>query len=191
MMTHKLDAKDTLKIENEKRRKILPPEQTLINLDLQTGDVMADIGCGIGYFTIPASKIVGKNGKILALDISDEMLQDVEEKIIENDISNVEAILTEENHLKLESNSVTFAFASNIIHEVEEKERFLNEIKRIICPEGKIAILEWEKIDSNFGPPIERRLDRMDLIKLLDELNFSTISTIDIGEDFYGIIAQK
>ena len=48
MMTHKLDAKDTLKIENEKRRKILPPEQTLINLDLQTGDVMADIGCGIG-----------------------------------------------------------------------------------------------------------------------------------------------
>lgn len=60
MMTHKLDAKDTLKIENEKRRKILPPEQTLINLDLQTGDVMADIGCGIGYFTIPASKIVGK-----------------------------------------------------------------------------------------------------------------------------------
>jgi ubiquinone/menaquinone biosynthesis C-methylase UbiE len=190
-MAHKFDVKNKHKLDNEKRREMLPPEQTLINLDLHEGDIMADIGCGIGYFTIPASKIVGKSGKIFAIDISPEMLQDVGIKINENNISNVEIILTEENDLKLKDNAVTFAFISNVLHEADEKENFLKEVKRIISPDGKIAILEWEKINSDFGPPIDHRLDKLDLAKMLDKLEFSTISTIDIGENFYGIIAQK
>ena len=151
-MAHKFDIKNKHKLDNEKRRELLPPELTLINLHLQEGDIMADIGCGIGYFSIPASKIVGKTGKIFAMDISPEMLQDVEIKIKENNISNIEIILTDENDLKLEDNKVTFAFISNVLHEAEEKENFLNEVKRIIAPNGKVAIVEWEKITSEFWP---------------------------------------
>ena len=190
-MTHKFDAKNKHKLDNETRRKLLPSEQTLINLGLHEGDIMADIGCGIGYFAIPASKIVGDSGKIFALDISPEMLQDVGIKIKENTISNIEIILTEENDLKLEDNKTTIAFISCVLHEADGKENFLNEIKRIICPKGRIAIVEWQKINSEFGPPIEHRLDKVDLIKILDTVGFSDISTIDIGENFYGLIAQK
>ncbi|EKQ56171.1 MULTISPECIES: class I SAM-dependent methyltransferase [unclassified Clostridium] len=190
-MTHKFDAKNKHKLDNEQRRKLLPPKQTLINLGLQKGDMMADIGCGIGYFTIPASKIVGDSGKIIAMDISPEMLQDVQMKINENNISNIEIILTEENNLKLEDNKATFAFISLVLHEANDKENFLSEVKRIIAPGGKIAIVEWEKITGEFGPPIDHRLDRIYLTKMLDSLGFSDISTIDIGEDFYGIIAHK
>ncbi|RII35519.1 class I SAM-dependent methyltransferase [Clostridium chromiireducens] len=190
-MAHKFDAKNKHKLDNEKRRELLPPEQTLISLHLQEEAIMADIGCGIGYFTIPASKIVGENGKIFAMDISPEMLKDVEIKISDNNISNVETILTEENDLKLEDNKVTFAFISLVLHEANEKENFLNEVKRIIIPNGKITIVEWEKAESEFGPPIDHRIDRVSLMKLLDKVGFSTIESIDIGENFYGIIAQK
>lgn len=190
-MTHKFDIKNKHKLDNEKRRELLPPKQTLVNLKLENGDTMADIGCGIGYFTIPASEIVGRSGKVYAMDISPEMLQDVEIKIKENNISNIEIILTEENDLKLEDNKVNLAFLGNVLHEAYEKESFLNDVKRILCSKGKIAIVEWEKINSEFGPPIDHRIDRMDLVKLLDTLEFSNITTIDIGEDFYGIIAQK
>lgn len=190
-MTHKFDAKNKHKLDNEQRRNLLPPEQTLINLGLEEGDIMADIGCGIGYFTIPASKIVGESGKIFAMDILSEMLEDVELKISENNISNIEMVLTEENNLKLEDNKATFAFISLVLHEANEKEDFLSEVKRIIAPEGKIAIVEWEKVDSEFGPHIDHRLDKMDLIKILDTFGFNNISTIDIGENFYGIVAQK
>jgi len=190
-MTHKFDAKNKHKLDNEKRRELLPPEETLIKLGLHEGDVMADIGCGIGYFTIPASKIAGDSGNIFAMDILPEMLQDVGKKIKDNNISNIEIILTEENDLKLEDNKITFAFISLVLHEADEKEKFLREIKRIISPKGKIAIVEWEKIHSDFGPPIDHRLDRIYLSKMLDSLGFSNISTIDIGENFYGLIAQK
>lgn len=190
-MTQIFDVKNKHKLDNEKRRELLPPKQTLINLHLHKGDIMADIGCGIGYFSIPASKIVGNSGKIFAIDIQPEMLHDVEVETRENNISNIEIVLTEGNNLRLEDNKVNFAFVSNVLHEIEEKEIFLNEVKRIISPDGKIALVEWQKISSDFGPPIEHRLDRMDLIKMLDSLEFSTIETIDLGEDFYGIVAQK
>lgn len=190
-MTHKFDAKNKHKLDNQQRRELLPPDETLIKLGLHKDDIMADIGCEIGYFTIPASKIVGESGKIFAMDILSEMLNDVEVKIKEDSIPNIELVLTEENDLKVEDNKVTFAFISLVLHEADEKENFINEIKRIISPEGKIAIVEWEKINSEFGPPIEHRLDKMDLIKILDTLGFSNISTIDIGVNFYGIMAQK
>jgi len=133
---------------------------------------MADIGCGIGYFTIPASKIVGDIGNIFAMDISPKMLQDVGIKIKSNNISNIEIILTEENDLKLEDNKITFAFVSTVLHEADEKENFLKEIKRVISPKGKIAIVEWQKINSEFGPPIDHRLDKMDLLNHEDCLPF-------------------
>src|SRR5471030_208350 len=103
-MTHKFDAKNKHKLDNEKRRELLPPKETLIKLGLHEGDIMADIGCGIGYFTIPAAKIVGGSGNIFAMDILPEMLQDVEMKIKEKNISNIKTILTEENDFKLEDN---------------------------------------------------------------------------------------
>ena len=93
--------------------------------------------------------------------------------------------------MKLEDNKVTFAFISTVLHEADEKENFLKEIKRIISPKGRIAIVEWQKINSEFVPPIDHRLDKMNLIKVLDIVGFSNISTIDIGENFYGVIAQS
>jgi hypothetical protein len=64
------------------------------------------------------------------------------------------------------------------------------EIKRNLSPKGRIAIVEWQKITSEFGPPIDHKLDKIDLIKILNTLEFSNTSTINIGENYYGLIAQ-
>lgn len=190
-MTHKFDVKNKHKLDNEKRRELLPSEKTLISLGLHDGDIMADIGCGIGYFTIPASKIVGASGKVFALDILTEMIEEVEIKVKGNNISNIETILTQENDFRLEDGKITIAFISTVLHEIENTENFLSEIKRSLSSDGRIAIVEWKKINSEFGPPIAHRLDKIDLIKTLTALGFLNISTVDIGENFYGLIAQK
>ena len=79
-MTHKFDIKNKQSLDNEKRREILPPYKTLIGLELKEGDTVADIGCGIGYFTFPAAEIVGESGMIFAMDISAKMLEEVDQK---------------------------------------------------------------------------------------------------------------
>ncbi|WP_311135679.1 class I SAM-dependent methyltransferase [Acetobacterium tundrae] len=191
MMTHKFDVKNKHKLDNQARREMLPPEKTLISLGLKSGDIMADIGCGIGYFSIPAAKIVGKSGQVYAQDISAEMLGEVDQKIIDNHIGNIETIAADEHKLNLENSNITFAFISTVLHELDDKDSMLDEIKGVLADKGRIAIVEWQKINSEFGPPMGHRLDKADLMQRLAIHGFQKISAVDISEHFYGITAYK
>lgn len=187
-MKHKFDAKSKHKLDNPQRRELLPPERTLILMGLREGDVMADIGCGIGYFTVPASEIVGDSGKVYGLDVSEEMLGDVEKIIEEKKISNVETMLTDGSMPGLEHAGVTFAFTSNVLHEIDDAVGFIRDIRGMLAGKGRMAVVEWEKIDSDFGPPKDHRLDKAELAKIMVAAGFKNISLIDLGENFYGMI---
>lgn len=190
-MSHKFSAKDKNKLDNPERRKILPPEATLEKLHLQKGDVVADIGCGIGYFSIPAAVIVGEEGKVYAMDISEEMLEEVGERARKDNISNMERIKTLENSLLVADESITFALICNVLHETNELSSFLQEVKRILASNGKIAIIEWKKKESKIGPPVHHRIGKEDLIQLLKAMKFEEIESMDFGEEFYGIVGKK
>ena len=56
---------------------MLPPEKVLLLTGLKEGDIFLDIGAGIGYFAIPAAEITGESGKVIAADISPEMLDEL------------------------------------------------------------------------------------------------------------------
>ncbi len=190
-MTHKFNEKNMKKLDNPIRRKKLPPKQTLLNLGLSDGDIIADIGCAIGYFSLPASDIVGDSGKVYAIDISKAMLDVLKNKINENNITNITLIQSKEYDFGLDENSVNFAFMCNVLHEIENKERFLNEIKNILNNNGKISIIEWAKKETEFGPPIDHRLSRQECNELLINNGFNEISVTDIGNDFYSITGVK
>lgn len=190
-MTHKFDSSNRCKLDNEKRRQVMPPYKTLENLGLTGGVDVADIGCGIGYFTISAAEIAGPTSKIYALDISAEMLDEAEKRAFEAGISNIRSIMADEYDLKLEDQSVGFAILSNVLHEIEDKKRYINEINRILKSGGKLAIIEWEKVKGESGPPLEHRISSEEAVKLLAENGFGNIVKLSIGKDFYGITATK
>lgn len=190
-MSHKFDVNRKEKLNNPWRRENLPPKETLLKMNLAEGDIMADIGCGIGYFTFPAAEIVGPKGKVYALDISSEMLSEVKQKAERQNLPHVETVKTEEQNLKLTNEQVSYAFLCNVLHEISDLPGFLQEVLRIIKPGGKLAIIEWEKKQSPFGPPVEHRLDKRDLEELMHELGFKNIRRPKIGEEFYAFVAEK
>lgn len=63
-MAEKFNVAQRHKLDNPRRREILPPEETLSSFGLPPGAIMADIGCGIGYFTFPAARLLGPEGKV-------------------------------------------------------------------------------------------------------------------------------
>lgn len=191
-MTHKFDKNNRHKLDNETRRQIMPPRETLERLGFTTGVDMADIGCGIGYFSIPAAEIVGPSTKIIyALDISEEMLEEVEKRANEAGVSNIRRIKSEEYDLKLGDQSVGFALMSNVLHEIDDKQRYINEIHRIISDGGKLAIIEWEKVEGISGPPFDHRISYEETEKILSENGFKDCKRISIEQDHYGITAVK
>lgn len=190
-MTHKFDVEKRHKLDNPKRRELLPPLETLKKLGLSGGDIVADIGCGIGYFTIPAAEITGPEGKVYAIDVAEEMLKETRASASEKGYTNVELIKSDEYNLVLENDTVTYCFISNVLHEITDLKRFVKELNRILKSRGKLAIIEWKKVAGKWGPPVEHRLDNNMLISLLTDVGFIIDAQTDIGDDFHAIVATK
>ena len=190
-LTHKFDKNNRHKLDNERRRQIMPPSKTLEMMGLTDRIDVADIGCGNGYFTIPAADIAGPSSKIYALNISVEMLDEVEKRAFEAGIPNIRNIKVDEYDLKLGDQSVGFAILSNVLHEIDDKKRYGNEICRILQDGGKLAVIEWEKIEGESGPPLVHRISHEETSELLSETGFGNIVKLSIGQDYYGIMAIK
>ena len=190
-MVHKINVKEMHKLDSPERRKILPPKETLSNSGLTKNDIFLDIGCGIGYFSIPASKIVGPKGKVYALDKSIEMLEELKKRIIEKKIENIMPILTKDYDFIIDSEIGTFALMSNVLHEVDDKLFFLKETNRILKTEGKLCIIEWQKKETEKGPPIKYRLSELEVKKLLDQTNFILLDAYSIAENFNLYVSKK
>jgi ubiquinone/menaquinone biosynthesis C-methylase UbiE len=179
------------KLDSDERRRLLPPHETLRRLGLRQGEVVADVGCGIGYFSIPAAEIVGDSGWVYALDTSEEMLQELRTRLRSQGVRNVEPRSSVETTLGLPDGSVSFVFLSNMLHEVVGLEEFLSEVLRILQSHGRVAVIEWKKIPTGEGPPLEHRLSAEEVRGSLHRAGFVEASDLEINRELYGVTARK
>lgn len=196
-MTHKFDPQNRKRLDTEERRAIMPPAETLVRLGFKKTDVMADIGCGAGYFTIPAALFIDSdtdacsNACIFALDTSGDMLAEVTEKALDLGLKNIKCFKTSEYDLKIQDSCVDFAIICNVLHEIEDKPRFLAEVLRIMKPGATLAIIEWQKRRGEYGPSCEERIDKNQLRDLLVLSGLTYNDDFDFIENFYAVTVTK
>ncbi|KOA21443.1 demethylrebeccamycin-D-glucose O-methyltransferase [Clostridium homopropionicum DSM 5847] len=185
---HKFNIKSIEKLDNPERRRIMPPEETLAKFNIKDDGTLLDIGCGIGYFTIPAVNLV-KNHKVIGIDIVREILEVAEERA--KGISNIEFRQSEEYSFPVENNSIKYSFICNVIHEIEDKEMYLNEIERVLLEGGYLLIIDWDKKEMPVGPPINDRISKNEMIELCNSTGLKFIGDIDVSSNNYGLILKK
>ncbi|MCH8893231.1 MAG: arginine--tRNA ligase [Chloroflexi bacterium] len=105
---------------------------------------MADIGCGPGYFTLPLAKLL-INGKIIALDTSDEMIEACQGRLEESRLGNFEVLKCGEYDFPVAPASVDGLFIAFVVHHPSDRERFLTAAKEMLKAGGWCFILEWHK----------------------------------------------
>lgn len=172
---HKFNPENIGRLIGEERERELPPETFLVEKGLKEGMVFADIGCGPGFFSIPAAKIVGATGTVLAVDLQEEMLAELQKR---SSMQNIISIKSEENAIPIEANKADLVLLAFVLHEAVDKITFLKELKRIIKEGGKALIVDWEKKEEDRGPPFRERLERSEAVRLIEETSF-TIEGID------------
>ena len=187
-------------LESEERREFLNNERILRELEIEKEIKamffkLADIGAGTGYFAIPLAKLIGKNGIVIALDVQENMLEYLKNKAEKHGIDNIVAVLMKEYEIPLIEKSVDFAFIANVLHEVDDKRRFLAEVRRIMKSKAKLCVIDWEKEKSIFkgaeiGPPLYERIEKKHAKELINEL-FEVGKEFKAGDFHYGIIAVK
>ena len=107
---------------------------------IKAGDNVLDYGCGPGFVTIPAAKIVGSQGMIHALDIHPSAITIIDKKIKKHNLKNVKIILTD-NGTGLPNESVDVALLFNVIFSIKDKKKLIDELHRVLKKGGVISIL--------------------------------------------------
>jgi ubiquinone/menaquinone biosynthesis C-methylase UbiE len=185
---HRFEAKHHKRLESSYRRRILPPFSTLKKFGLRKGMVVADIGAGTGYFSIPAARIVGKEGKVYSVDVSKDMLSIMRKKRLP---SNIELLHSKDGYsFDIASEEVDYVIASSILHE-NEPAKFLKEVARIVKKRGKILIIEWRKESTRSGPPIEERLTPEEVKSLLNRNGMKVLKNVVLSSRYFAVSAKK
>lgn len=184
---HKFDPANIELLIGEERRKEIDPLKFLKSNGLSSGMCIADIGCGPGFFTFPAAEIVGRTGRVYAVDIQEDMLEELKRR---NPPENVLVVHSDENHIPIEDGSCDMVLVTFVLHEAEEKVAFLNELKRLLRPKGRLLLLDWEKKVEDKGPPFEERIERAEAERLLEMAGFKIEEEGSINPSQYKISAK-
>lgn len=123
------------------RNIFLSPKELIKRLDIKEDQNILEVGPGPGYFSIHVAKKL-KRGRLVLLDIQQEMLDFSKRRLEKRKIANVEYKLTDGNGLDLESNFFDRVFMVAVIGEVDNKRNYLEEISRILKQDGILSISE-------------------------------------------------
>lgn len=111
------------------------PSNEIKKLNIQKGQIVLDYGCGIGSFTIPASKLVGAIGKVYALDTEPYAIKKSKEKAEKEELHNIYIILSD-METGLSDESVDVILLIGVLPEVEDRQSLLGELHRVLNPKG-------------------------------------------------------
>jgi ubiquinone/menaquinone biosynthesis C-methylase UbiE len=153
------------RLNSDERRKLIPPEKILNLMNIRNGDILLDAGAGKGYFAIPAIDFVGAGGKVIAADISQQMIDLLIHESL--DSKRPHTLLCATDKIPLPENSVDKILMAFVLHEVDDAVTYLKMLRRILKDNGKLFIVEWEKTDSPMGPPLHDRLGKNELKDIL------------------------
>jgi ubiquinone/menaquinone biosynthesis C-methylase UbiE len=116
------------------------PYAALNAAGLEPGQKVLEVGCGPGFFTIPAARIVGEEGSVTALDISPLAVERVQQKIEKEGATNVGTVLADAAHTGLPDQSFDVIFVFGLAHPVGDMQDILNELHRLLKPAGILSI---------------------------------------------------
>jgi ubiquinone/menaquinone biosynthesis C-methylase UbiE len=120
----------------------------LKNMDIQPTDAIADIGAGSGYHVFKMAPMASK-GTIYAVDIQDEMLAAIREKMEAQDVRNIKMVKGGEQGVNLPENSVDKVLMVDVYHEFNYPKEMIASIKKALKPDGKIFLIEYRGEDRS------------------------------------------
>ena len=115
--------------------------EVLAEIGVKEGQVVLDFGCGSGTYTIPAAKLVGKNGTVYALDVSSKALDRVEERAKQEGLRNILRInTTGEINIPLKDKNIDIVLLIDVLKDIDNRESLFNELYRVLKPSGNLTV---------------------------------------------------
>ncbi|MCF7921834.1 MAG: methyltransferase domain-containing protein [Candidatus Marinimicrobia bacterium] len=188
-MSHKkFDPSRAERLLAPERYHELKPDILLQRLGVRPGSTILDLGCGNGFFTLPAAAAMG-DGMVIAADMSDDMLSLLKQRLTPD---NIQILKVEEVKMDIDAGSVDAAVLIALYHEFKSPLDNLAEIKRVLKAHGKLLILDWDpQSEKERGPAKVHRVRKEKALDDLKASGFKVESHENYTPDMWMIIAHS
>jgi demethylmenaquinone methyltransferase/2-methoxy-6-polyprenyl-1,4-benzoquinol methylase len=117
------------------------PVTTLRGADIQPGQTVLEVGCGTGFFTLPAAKLIGDEGCLVAMDALSDFIEQVSKKVKSADLKNVRVVKRDALNTGLSAATIDTALLFGVLPwPALPLNRLLPEMHRVLKPEGRLAV---------------------------------------------------
>lgn len=134
------------------RRWFQDPEK-ILSPYISEGMTVLDIGPGMGFFTIPAARMVGDSGRVIAVDLQEKMLKSLIKRAEKAGVAGrIITKLCEPDNLGV-SEPIDLCLAFNVVHEVPDASALFSQIRAILKPTGRLLLAEpagWHVSEKDF-----------------------------------------
>jgi ubiquinone/menaquinone biosynthesis C-methylase UbiE len=167
------------------------PRANVLQMGLREGMKVGDLGAGSGPYSLAASKIVGRTGRVYAIDIQEDVLKHLHDSAVRSQAHNVETIWANFEKLhgtSLRDQTLDAIILSNVLFQIEDKTDAVQEIKRILKPGGKLLVVDWAGSYGGMGPDPDHVVTEHQAEELFIAGGFYKVKDFRAGPHHYSIL---
>ncbi|MGH9631642.1 MAG: class I SAM-dependent methyltransferase [Bryobacteraceae bacterium] len=171
-------------MDHPNRRLLEETERLVASFNIAPGDVVADVGTGVGYLLPYLVRTVGPTGRIIAEDIYPDLLSTAEDRINKHAWTNVQVVVGAAQNPQLPTGVLDVALAVDVYHHLDYPAQMLGHIRRALKPTGRLIIVEFY-LNRPHPRARERelrehiRLDRDAVIEEVEEQGYQRLDQFD------------
>ena len=151
----------------------------LANLGVKAGMTVCDMGCGNGYYALQLAKLVGADGRVLAVDVQPEMLKLLRERAHQAGVTNVEPIQGELHDPRLPPGKIDLILLVDVYHEFSHPQLMLEAMRRALAPLGVVVFVEYREEDPQVPIKPLHKMSKQQLLKELQANGFQLTKEFD------------
>ena len=166
---------------------LLDRSKALSLLNIQQGMTFLDLACGAGRYSLEIAERIGQ-GTVYAMDLWQEGIESLKQEIDGRRLSTICALIADMRQLlPFRNSSIQHCLIATVLHDLQtdEQKNVLEEISRVLTPNGDLSIIEFKKIERGPGPPLDIRLDSRDLETLSAPFGFKFTEHAELGAYLY------
>jgi ubiquinone/menaquinone biosynthesis C-methylase UbiE len=168
---------------------LVDPEKVFAELSLQPETVFLDVACGVGNYAVAAAEFIGTGGVIHAVDLWEEGIAALRERIDQMALTQIHAEVGDVSRsLPVEDDSVDVVLMATVLHDLVADGTAVGTLRgivRVLKPQGRLVIIEFDKVESEPGPPVAIRLSPGEVEEIVAPYGFCEEHIKAVGPTTY------
>jgi ubiquinone/menaquinone biosynthesis C-methylase UbiE len=159
----------------------LRPDRVITALMLPEDAIVADLGSGPGVFTVPLAQQLNR-GVVYAVDVEPQQLDALRQRVLEAELDNVVPVLASFSTPHLPPAHLDLVLIVDTFHHIENRTEYFRQLRSVLKPGGRLAVIEYKAGELAAGPPVEAKLPEGLREEELQSAGYSLLRTFDIHE---------